>query len=79
MELREPILAAQRARLAEVLETPSLTGATRQHLGWINLSEENADWSLCARVSVDAIQSRNHSPATSLIFQIGREIIYAHG
>ena len=41
MELREPILAAQKARLAEVLETPTLTGATRQNLGWINLSEEN--------------------------------------
>ena len=48
MELREPILAAQKARLAEVLETPSLTGATRQNLGWVNLNEENADWSLCA-------------------------------
>ena len=78
MELREPVLAAQKARLAEVLETPSLTGATRQNLGWVNLNEENADWSLCARVGVDLIQCRNHSPATSLVFQLGREIIYAH-
>ena len=55
MELREPILAAQKARLAEVLETLTLTGGTRQNLGWINLSGENADWSLGARVTVDAI------------------------
>ena len=79
MELREPILAAQKARLAEILETPTLTGATRQNLGWINLSEENADWSLCARVAVDAIQGRHHYPATSLVFQIGQQIISAHG
>ena len=79
MELREPILAAQKARLAEVLETPSLTGATRQNLGWINLSEENANWSSCSRTAVDAIQERNHAKFVSLIFQVGREIIYAHG
>ena len=79
MDLREPILAAQKARLAEVLETPSLTGATRQNLGWINLSEENADWSLCARVAVDVIQGRHHYPATPLVLQIGQQFIYAHG
>ena len=41
MELREPISATRKARLSEVLETPSLTGATEQNLGWMNLSEEN--------------------------------------
>ena len=59
MELREPILATRKARLSEVLETPSLAGATRQNLGWINLNEENADWSLCARIAVCAIQGRS--------------------
>ena len=43
MELREPTLAAQKVRLAEVLETPKLGGSTEQNLGWINLSEENAN------------------------------------
>jgi hypothetical protein len=55
MELREPILATRKARLSEVLETLCLTGATEQNLGWMNLSEENADWSLCARIAVCAI------------------------
>jgi len=52
MELREPILAAQKAGLAEVLETPILVGATRQDLGWINLIEENAEVSTCYAVNV---------------------------
>jgi len=72
MELREPILVAQKARLAEVLETLTLTGVTRQNLSWINLSEENADWSLCARVAVDALHGKNQYSATSLVLQIGQ-------
>ena len=74
MELREPILATRRARLSEVLETSSLTGATEQNLGWMNLSEENADWSLCARIAVCAIQGRSQAKLVSLVFQIMREI-----
>ncbi len=50
MELREPILAAQKARLAEVLETPSLTGATRQNVGWIPL--------LCSSLEANPIPDR---------------------
>jgi len=77
MELREPISATRKARLSEVLETPSLTGATEQNLGWMNLSEENADWSLCARIAVCAIQGRSQATLVSLVFQIMREIKFA--
>ena len=61
-------------KTAEVLETPSLTGATEQILGWMNLSEENADWSLYARIAVCAIQGRSQAKLVSLVFQIMREI-----
>ena len=43
MELREPIIATEKAKLVEVLETPTLTGVTRQNHGglipWLDQSE----------------------------------------
>ena len=74
MNLREPYLAAQKARLVEALETPVLAYSSEQDHGWINLSEENADWSLCARIAVCAIQGRSQAKLVSLVFQIMREI-----
>ena len=34
---------------------------------------------LCARVAYNALKGRNHAKATSFVFQLGREVIEAHG
>jgi hypothetical protein len=34
---------------------------------------------MCARVVYNALKGRNHAKATSFVFQLGREVIEAHG
>ena len=78
MKLREPIFEAQINKLAEALQNPASVHGRRNHDGYACLSEENANWHLCARVALSALMGRHHAKATSLVFQIGRAVIRAH-
>ena len=79
MNLTEPIYKAQINRLAQVLENPASVYSSRNHNGYVCLSGENANWHLCAQVAHKALRGRHHYKATSLVFQIGRAVINAHG
>ena len=79
MNLREPIYKAQINKLAEALENPASVHSSQNQNGYVCLSGENANWLLCARVAHTALRGRHHYKATSLVFEIGRKVIIAHG
>jgi len=82
MNLREPFeraFDAQTIRLAKALEDPASVHSSKNQRGYDCLSDENANWQLCARVAHKALRGRHHYPATSLVFQIGSSVIEAHG
>ena len=66
MKLREPIFEAQINKLAEALENPASVHGRRNHDGYVCLSEENANWQLCARVAHKALRGKNHYKALEL-------------
>ena len=65
MKLREPIFEAQITKLAEALQNPASVHGRRNHDGYVCLSEENANWQLCAKVAHSALMGRHHAKATS--------------
>ena len=65
--------------LAKALEDPASVHSSKNQRGYDCLSDENANWQLCARVAYKALRGRHHYPATSLVFQIGSSVIEAHG
>ena len=65
--------------LAKALEDPASVHSSKNQRGYDCLSDENANWQLCARVAHKALRGRHHYPATSLVFQIGSSVIEAHG
>ena len=82
MKLRvavERAFDAQIIRLAKALEEPASVHSSKNQNGYSHLSGENANWHLCARVAHTALRGRHHAKATSLVFQIGRSVIHAHG
>ena len=51
MNLRELEFEVQINKLAEALQNPASVHGRRNHDGYVCLSEENANWHLCARVA----------------------------
>jgi len=76
---QEPIYRADIAKLAKALAEPASVHSSKNQNGYVCLSGEKASWEMCARVAYNALKGRNHAKATSLVFQIGREVIEAHG
>ena len=76
---QEPIYRADIAKLSKALAEPASVYSSKNHNGYVCLSGENASWDMCARVAYNALKGRNHAKATSFVFQLGREVIEAHG
>jgi len=76
---QEPIYRADIAKLSKALAEPASVHSSENHNGYVCLSGENASWDMCARVAYNALKGRNHVKATSFVFQLGREVIEAHG
>ena len=76
---KEPIYRADIAKLSKALADPASVHSSKNHNGYVCLSGENASWDMCARVAYNALKGRNHAKATSFVFQLGREVIEAHG
>ena len=75
MELRgafERALEARTNMLATALEEPASVDSSKNQNGYICLSEENANWQLCARVASAALRGREHAKATSFVFELGQ-------
>ena len=67
------------AKLSKALADPASVHSSKNHNGYVCLSGENASWDMCARVAYNALKGRNYAKATSFVFQLGREVIEAHG